>query len=508
VAKPVHAREERRWPVSLRFRLAAWYGALLTVALVVFAAAILILDSDFINTTTDNTIRAETSVAMGAIQDELTPQPPYWPARLVLRPVTDYHQPAVGVLVSDASGRVLYRSNGSVMQILPPLDSLQAQASRGETVWATMQADGGRVRVEALPVRAQANTGEIIGTLVTVKSLADVDAALRELRTVLLLGGLGTLIAALAGGWLIATHVLLPISEISETARAVSAQSSRGMRIGGLSRRVPQPRANDELAQLVETFNTMLANLEHAIQTQHRFVADASHELRAPLTTIQGNLAFLQRHVEEIPAEERKTMLADAHTETLRLARLVDELLTLARADSARDSAEAALASARDSSGTHAQPVELDRELIQLVRQLRGRLTAEGNRVHVELGHIEPARVKGDAETLRRIAIILLDNAIKYTPAEKAETGPVVVSLERQGKDAILRVRDHGIGIEAEDLPHIFERFYRADKARSRQGTGLGLSIAATLVEQLGGRITAESTPGAGSTFSVWIPLQ
>jgi len=128
--------------------------------------------------------------------------------------------------------------------------------------------------------------------------------------------------------------------------------------------------------------------------------------------------------------------------------------------------------------------------------------------VQLELGPIAPVRVCGDEERLRRVALILLDNALKYTPRSGEEgMGRVIVSLERVEGQAVLRVRDTGIGIEPADVPHLFERFYRADRARSRQGTGLGLSIAQTLVEQLGGRITAESTPGKGSTFSVWLPL-
>ena len=155
-----------------------------------------------------------------------------------------------------------------------------------------------------------------------------------------------------------------------------------------------------------------------------------------------------------------------------------------------------------------APPVELDRAVLQLVRQLRRRLEIEGSKLRLEVGHIEPVRVRGDEESLRRITLILLDNAIKYTPMRGEEgESRVIVSLERAKGQAVLRVRDTGIGIGPVDLPHIFERFYRADRARSSPGTGLGLSIAQTLVERLGGSITAESTPGQGSTFSVWLPL-
>jgi two-component system OmpR family sensor kinase len=352
--------------------------------------------------------------------------------------------------------------------------------------------------------------GPVIGVLLVAKSLSDVGATMLLLRALLLLSGVATLAGTLIASWLLATRVLHPLSELVTTARAIAASTARGTRLGNLRQRVPHPRGHDELAQVVETFNEMLASLESATQAQRRFVADASHELRAPLTTIQGNLAFLQRHLDELPPEERRTMLADAHGETLRLAELVEELLLLARADASDDTPIEAQAgeTVAEASRLSAPTVELDRAVLQLVRQLRRRLSIEGSKVQLEVGPISPVRVRGDEESLRRVILILLDNALKYTQSSgEADVGRVIISLERTGGQAVLRVRDTGIGIEPADLPHIFERFYRADRARSRQGTGLGLSIAQTLVEQLGGRITAESTPGKGSTFSVWFPL-
>jgi signal transduction histidine kinase len=158
--------------------------------------------------------------------------------------------------------------------------------------------------------------------------------------------------------------------------------------------------------------------------------------------------------------------------------------------------------------------VEVDHELLQLVRGLRGRLRAERVPVLLEIGHIEPVRVRAEVESLRRIALILLDNAIKYTQAPlnteadgaMGRSGRVSVSLHRENNRAVLQVCDNGVGITAEDLPHIFERFYRADRSRDRSGTGLGLAIAAGLIEQMGGRIGAESVLGAGSTFTVRLP--
>lgn len=204
-------------------------------------------------------------------------------------------------------------------------------------------------------------------------------------------------------------------------------------------------------------------------------------------------------------------MIIEAHEETLRLARLVEDLLLLARADAStempitvKEKADQAAAGSMWKESL----LELDHTVLQLVRQLSRRLSVEGSKLKLEVGHIEAVRVVGDEESLRRILLILLDNAIKYTStSDSADSGRVIVSLERLDQEAILRVKDDGIGIDAADLPHIFERFYRADQARSRQGTGLGLSIAQTLAERLGGRITAESMLGRGSTFSIWLPL-
>ncbi|MBO0784218.1 MAG: hypothetical protein J2P37_35885, partial [Ktedonobacteraceae bacterium] len=223
-----------------------------------------------------------------------------------------------------------------------------------------------------------------------------------------------------------------------------------------------------------------------------------------------GNLAFLQRHIDELPEGERRTMLSDAHQETLRLARLVDDLLLLARADSGSGTLQLSAPVVHEHSQKSeppTQPVEWDRALLQLVRQLRGRLSVEGSQLQLEIGHIEPVRVRADEETLRRVMLILVDNAIKYTPTRDSSR-KIIVSLQRLDKEAVFHIRDNGIGIEPDDVPHIFERFFRADLARSRKGTGLGLSIAQVLIEQIGGRITVESVPGQGSTFSVWLPLE
>jgi two-component system, OmpR family, sensor kinase len=518
---PQESKPGRMPPRSLRLRLLLWYGSLLAVALGFFALLFLQLTTDAIDASINSALQTEARVAMVDVLEDVHAAPPHWPGQLTLRVVDTYRNPGVVVEVLDAQGQVRYPSTSGSQIPISNNTTRNVLAGQAPVIYDTA-VDGQHVRVQALPVRAPVHgvssatngvprgNGPVIGVLLVAKSFAFVDTTILLLRALLLLSGVVTLTGTLIASWLIATRVLHPLSELVTTARAIAASTARGTRLGNLSQRVPQPRGRDELAQVVETFNEMLASLESATQAQRRFVADASHELRAPLTTIQGNLAFLQRHLEELPPEERRIMLADAHGETLRLAGLVEELLVLARADANNDtSLEIQGMEPVLEERTHSvPPVELDRAVLQLVRQLRRRLSVEGSRLQLEVGHIEPLRVRGDEESMRRILLILLDNAIKYTPIHNdVETGRVTVSLERDDGQAVLRVHDTGIGIDPDDLPHIFERFYRADRARSRHGTGLGLSIAQTLVVEFGGRITAESTPGKGSTFSVWLPL-
>ena len=507
ISKPLQSR-------SLRLRLVLWYGTLLALALVSFAVLVWQLTTNALYQSVDDAVRAEAGAAEVTLSHELTSTPPFWPAQLSLPAINAYQETGTVVEVIDAQGNRRYDSDQNMATTIPFSAATARATLAGQTVLYSDVASGGQLRVEAVPVHTSlitpagntTATGPVIGTLLVAKSLSDVNATLNVLRTLLLLIGTVIIAGALFGGWAIAGRVLHPLTEMAKTARAIAITTAHGTRLGNLSQRVRRPGGRDEMAQVVDTFNEMLTDLEHATQTQRRFVADASHELRAPLTTIQGNLAFLQRHADELSPEERRMMLSDAHEETLRLAQLVEGLLLLARADASTDTSP--VLQEQENGEKKAQLVELDHTVLQLIRQFRGRLSVEEVKVKLEVGHIEPVRVKGDEESIRRVLLILLDNALKYSVInENDAVSRVTVSLERTEKEALLRVRDTGIGIEPQDLPHIFERFYRADRARSRQGTGLGLSIAQILVEQLGGRITTESVPGQGSTFTVSLPL-
>jgi two-component system OmpR family sensor kinase len=296
-------------------------------------------------------------------------------------------------------------------------------------------------------------------------------------RLMVLMAAIGSASAFLLG-WIFAARALRPVAQLTQTAAHIARSRE-------LARRVPAGRSRDELAVLARTFNEMLESLERAHIAQLRFVADASHELRAPLTIIHANLELLQRG-DGLPPEERASAIREAHTEAGRLARLVADLLALARADAGVP--------------IRRIPVELDRVLIDVVGESR-HLT---NGQRLEVGLVQPLIVDGDPDRLRQLLLILLDNAIRYTPAP----GRVTVALRRAGGAATIEVRDEGVGIAPEDLPRVFERFYRADPARSRDpgGSGLGLAIAQWIVARHGGTVTLQSRRGEGTVVAVELP--
>jgi two-component system, OmpR family, sensor kinase len=297
--------------------------------------------------------------------------------------------------------------------------------------------------------------------------------------------------------------VLATVRRMTKTAQRISTSQDFGQRVPEKS-----IMGKNELTRLATTFNGMLAELQEAYQHQQRFVADASHELRAPITSIRCNLDLLAKAPDLAPGEAAAA-LSDAQAEADRMGRLVHDLLTLARADSIAQAPESEHDGYRNIH-KDSQKIDLDSLMLEVYRQYRALdeydLDAAKTRgPRIILHDITPAQVYGEADKLKQALVALLQNAFKYTPSE----GTVTLSLTTQDGNALFSVCDTGIGISPEDLPHIFERFYRADPARSRDrgGSGLGLAIVKSIVEEHGGSIQVESTPGKGSAFRVKLPL-
>lgn len=352
------------------------------------------------------------------------------------------------------------------------------------------------------PVPAAAATGasNIIGVVLVAKPIDDVNSTLSTLSRLLIAGDLIAVLFASLGGWFIAESGLRPITSVTRAAHAIATSATTT----GLGTRVKYSGPRDEVGELVATFNNMLNALERVSIAQRRFVADASHELRAPLTTIKGSLEFLRR-ARDLPADERVTMLEDAYAEAERMAALVNDLLLLARVDAAASGTYGLREGWLDDQlKGRREPVELDRLAMDIFRQGRAQLQARRKDLHLSVANLEPVTVQGDPGQLRQLALILLDNAIKYTPAG----GKVRISVSRNGRRAAFSVADTGIGIAPEVRPHIFERFYRADQARDRDqhGSGLGLAIAKWIAESHGGEIAVHSVPSQGTTFTILLP--
>ena len=319
-----------------------------------------------------------------------------------------------------------------------------------------------------------------IGIVQIATSMEGVDNTQRILVIVLVAGSLITLAMAGLAGWLSTRRALAPLKSVTETALQIT-------RADDLSRRISyRGPAEDEVGQLIHAFNQTLSRLENLFNTQRRFLADVGHELRTPLTVIKGNVDLMRRigHADE-------ESLAGIEDEVDRLTRLVGDLLLLAQAESGKIPLDK-------------RTVELDTLLLEALQQMR---VLAGDRLRLRIGEIDQVLVCGDRDRLKQVLVNLVGNAIQYTPSG----GEVIVGLGKAGGQAKLTVSDTGPGIPAEDLPHVFERFYRGEKARTRsrdgKGFGLGLSIAYWIVRNHEGRIEVDSKLGQGTTFCIWLPL-
>ncbi len=463
--------------VPIRLRLAIGYVVLVIVTVAVVGVFALWVLATEVQNDTDNALTLRASLvqrefervsAQGITRDE---------AASVLEDISPqnvFSAPGIYVQIRSADGAILASSANLPNGQFPEVAPLVADAVHEQARYASVEVGGERVRIHAVPIYWK---DQVVGVVLVGQALHLLDQTFVEIEQILVLTTIGIAILALAGGWWLTGRALGPVVAATRDAQRIALNDR-------FDQRISVPSAQDELRELTTTFNDLLQRLEAIVVRQREFLADASHELRGPLTVIRGNLDLLRL---ELPDEERDHCVREASAEVERMAGLVSDLLFLAETD-AQEIVER-------------EPVPLDRLVASVYQRA---IVMDGDRHWIVLGKNDPATVLGDRARLDQLLWNLVENALRYTPPG----GVVNLSSRTLGSRVEVVVADTGIGMSSSHLERIFERFYRVDRARSRSqgGSGLGLAIVKQVVEAHGGTISVTSEPDKGSTFTVSLP--
>jgi heavy metal sensor kinase len=455
---------------TLRFRFALWTSALFLVILTGFGIYIYLSTSQDLHATIDDGLSLNAAQVIASLNIDENYQIVLADSILEEPETNDLLQRGYTIRLLDAQGHPI-RAFGLYQGLLPPTSMTELP------LFSTINdlSSGTKIRVYTRPI---SENGQFVAILQVAQSLENVQATLDRLLLELLVSiPLLIVITGLSGYWL-AARALRPIDQITSTARRISAEH--------LSARLNLPTSDDEVGRLAKTFDEMLTRLDEAFQRERQFTADASHELRTPLTAMQAVLGMIRERPRTV--KEYQQALDDLSEEADRLRTLIESLLQLARGD-AKDRPAFELIDLS----------ELTRDVSESLRPL---VEAKGLGLTREIE--EGLVIQGDSDGLIRLFVNLLDNAIKFT-----ERGTICVSATLQTDKARILIADTGLGMEAADLPHVFNRFYRADKSRSTPGAGIGLTIARQIVEEHGGTIKAGSDGiGRGSSFEILLPSE
>ena len=454
---------------TLRFRFALWTSILFLVLLTGFGFYIYVSMSQSLHATIDDSLALNAAQVIASLNIDENYEIVRADSIMEEPETNDLLQHGYTIRLIDPQGEPVH-TFGLYQELLPAI-SPAGQSSFFSTINDASTKTA--IRVFTSPI---VENGRFIAVLQVAQSLENVRTTLDRLLITLLVSiPLVVIIAGLSGYWL-AARALRPIDQITSTARHISAVD--------LSARLNLPDTNDEVGRLANTFDKMLTRLDEAFQRERQFTADASHELRTPLTAMQAILGTTREKRRTV--KEYQQVLDDLSEETDRLRTLTENLLQLARGDITDKPTD--------------ERINLSDLISDVSESLRPLIEAKGLALQCEVE--DNLVVTGDSDALIRLFLNLFDNAIKYT-----EQGTICVSATLQPNGIKVVISDTGLGIEAKDLPHIFERFYRADKSRSTPGSGIGLTIARQIVEGYGGTITAESQEmGRGSSFEVVLP--
>lgn len=395
------------------------------------------------------------------------------------RNLDPFTYPGAYLQVTDEYGQAEGQSEEQGVMLEVP-ESVVESNQEGNAAYYTAENGSSNVRVISAPLKS--TDGTLFGTVQAFESLQPMEQALGQLKLFLISGSLIGLTMTAIGSYLLAGQSLRPLTHITSAARSVGQS-------GNLKHHIRAPATNDEIQQLAETFNHMLARLDAAFNAERRFVGDASHELRTPLTALRGNAEILLRQLESarMNPDDMREGLSDIRDEAERMGRLVEHLLTLARADVGWR--------------PELEPVTLDK----VVRDAARVATPLSGDHHFQTEIDDGLEVLGDADQLRQLLLILLDNAFAYTP----NGGSILLRARAERDYARIDVTDEGPGMSDEQVQRIFDRFYRGSDARNggTSGAGLGLAIARWIADCHAGHINAHSEPGEGTRLTVLIPF-
>ncbi|HEV2387039.1 MAG TPA: ATP-binding protein [Candidatus Acidoferrales bacterium] len=462
---------------SLRFRITAWYAGLLAGSLILFGTALYLGLRSYLYRTLANSLTAEArSIGAGLLEDVGTKGPAY-----VTGEIGEQYDPETNarfIRVTRGDGRIFYQSGAPKNGSFDPAKISPAPGRpAGETTRIVTGAGRSPVLIADVPYVSPA--GQRYWTEFGA-SMEPTSAVLHGLLLVLVLGMPVVVAAAIGGGYVLMRRALSPVDEITRQAERISSQN--------LGERLQVAKTGDELERLATALNRMLARLEDSFQHINRFSADASHELRTPLTILRGELEAVARQP-GIPADLLEPV-GSALEETERLAKIVDNLLAISRLDAGDVQMEVAR-------------LDLGELVVSTAEQLH--LLAEEKGIAIRYRVTPSVEVQADASRLKQVVVNLFDNAIKYT----GDGGRVDITVTAQEGKGLLEVADNGVGISPAALPHVFERFYRADRARSRAsgGAGLGLAIVKAICAALNGEVRIVSAEGQGTCVRVELPL-
>jgi len=461
---------------SIHVRLTLWYTVLIIMAAVAFGAYTYFSLEHRLYEEIQNML----SRRIVHLREDVLPDIAKISPDDLARKIEDIYSPEQNgrfIRISKGDGSVLYVSG---MPREQEFDPAKIPLPQGYTDKASEQARELRTTQHLLLMgmtAAQSGNAYVVEMGTTI---APAEVALRKLIITLLIGLPVIVLVAAFGGSLLVRHALRPVEEMRATAEHIS--------FGKLRQRLPLSRSDDSVDQLAKTLNQMLDRLDQAYQQASRFSADASHELRTPLTIMRSEMESML-NAKNVPADfEGK--IGSVLEEAERLSSIVESLFSLARLD--------------------AGEAKIGHESFDLAALTRStfeqmQLLGEEKKLSISVDAPQPVSVMGDAARVKQVVVNLLDNAIKYT----MPGGRIVLSVTSAGSKAALIVKDNGAGIPQDALPHIFERFYRADKVRTRseQGAGLGLSIVQAIVQAHGGTVGVDSRENAGTTMTVELPL-